>query len=241
MLYGRDAERALVGALLDAARESRSGALVLRGEPGVGKTALLEDVRDRAADMHVLAARGVESESELPFAGLHQLLRPALHLLDALPGPQQGALQGALGLAERAGDRFLISAACLTLIAELADRRPVLCLIDDAQWLDTPSADALLFVARRLDAEGVVMLFGAREGGDRRFEAGGLREHVLGGLDADAAEALIGLGAGGPVAPSVRDVLLEQAGGNALALVELPAALSPAQLAGAEPLPPRCR
>ena len=238
MLYGRDAERALVGALLGAARESRSGALVLRGEPGVGKTALLEDVRDRAADMHVLAARGVESESELPFAGLHQLLRPALHLLDALPGPQQGALEGALGLAERAGDRFLISAACLTLIAELADRRPVLCLIDDAQWLDTPSADALLFVARRLDAEGVVMLFGAREGGDRRFEAGGVPEHVLGGLDAAAAEALIGLGAGGPVAPSVRDVLLEQAGGNALALVELPAALSPAQLAGAEPLPP---
>ena len=237
MLYGRDAERTLVGALLDAARASRSGALVLRGEPGVGKTALLEDVRDRAADMHVLAARGVESESELPFAGLHQLLRPALHLLERLPAPQSDALQGALGLAARAGDRFLISAACLTLVAELAERRPVLCLIDDAQWLDTPSADALLFVARRLDAEGVVMLFGAREGGDRRFEAGGLRELELGRLDADAAEALIGLGAGGPVAPSVRDVLLEQAGGNALALVELPAALSAAQLAGAEPLP----
>ena len=238
MLYGRDAERALVGALLGAARESRSGALVVRGEPGVGKTALLEDVRDRATDMHVLAARGVESESELPFAGLHQLLRPALHLLDRLPGPQAGALEGALGLAERAGDdRFLISAACLTLIAELADRRPVLCLIDDAQWLDTPSADALLFAARRLDAEGVVMLFSAREGGAERFEARGVDELVLGGLDADAAAALVGRGAGGAVAASVRDLLVEQAGGNALALVELPAALSAAQLAGAEPLP----
>src|SRR5918912_4431058 len=121
MLYGRDEERALIGALLDAARESRSGALVVRGEPGIGKSALLEDARERAADMHVLAARGVESESELPFAGLHQLLRPALHLVDGLPVPQAGALCAALGLTERSSDdRFLISAACLTLLAELA-------------------------------------------------------------------------------------------------------------------------
>ncbi len=238
MLYGRDAERALVGALLDAARGSRSGALVVRGEPGVGKTALLEDARERADGMHVLAARGVESESELPFAGLHQLLRPALHLLERLPAPQAGALEGALGLAARAGhDRFLISAACLTLIAELAERRPVLCLVDDAQWLDEPSADALLFAARRLDAEGVLMLFSAREGGDERFEARGLDELTLGGLDAAAAAALLGRPDGAAPAPAVRDVLIEQAGGNALALVELPAALTAAQLAGAEPLP----
>jgi DNA-binding CsgD family transcriptional regulator len=239
VLYGRDAERALIGALLDRARASRSGTLVLRGEPGVGKTALLEDARERAADMHVLTARGVESESELPFAGLHQLTRPALHLLPRLPSPQAGALRGALALAERTGDdRFLISAACLTLLAELAERRPVLCLVDDAQWLDRSSTDALLFVARRLDAEGVVMLFAAREDDGHRFEARGLRDLELSGLDERAAAALIGHGVGGAVAAPVRDLLIEQADGNALALVELPAALTAGQLAGAEPLPP---
>jgi DNA-binding CsgD family transcriptional regulator len=238
VLYGRDAERALIGALLDAARSSRSGSLVLRGEPGAGKTALLEDTRERAADMHVLWARGVESESELPFAGLHQLTRPALHLIERLPAPQAAALQGALGLAERAGDdRFLISAACLTLLAELADGRPVLCLIDDAQWLDRSSTDALLFVARRLDAEGIVMLFAAREGDVHAFEARGLGDLELRGLDAEAAAAMIAHSAEGDVAASVRDLLIEQAHGNALALVELPSALSAAQLAGTERLP----
>src|SRR5262245_26612491 len=143
MLVGRDAERARIGALLDAARASRSGALVLRGEAGVGKTALLEDARERASDMHVLTARGIESEVELAFAGLHQLVRPALDLLNRLPGPQAAALGGALGMADRGGDdRFLISAACLTLLSEMSERRPVLCLVDDAQWLDTPSSDA---------------------------------------------------------------------------------------------------
>jgi DNA-binding CsgD family transcriptional regulator/tetratricopeptide (TPR) repeat protein len=238
VLYGRDAERALIGALLDAARGSRSGTLVLRGEPGVGKTALLQDARERAADMHVLVARGVESESELPFAGLHQLTRPALPLLERLPGPQAAALRGALGVAERAGDdRFLISAACLTLLAELAERRPVLCLVDDVQWLDRSSADALLFVARRLDAEGIVMLFAAREGEERRFEARELPDLELGGLNAEAAAALVDRSVDGQLAPAVRDVLVEQADGNALALVELPAALTASQLAGTEPLP----
>ena len=103
MLYGRDVERAGVGGLVEAARSSRSGALILRGEPGVGKTALLEDARERARDMQVLAARGVESESELPFAGLHQLVRPALHLLERIPEPQAAALQGAFGLRSAPG------------------------------------------------------------------------------------------------------------------------------------------
>jgi predicted ATPase len=192
VLYGRDVERNAIGALLDGAASSRSGALVVRGEAGIGKTALLEDARERAGAMHVLAVRGVESESELPFAGLHQLLRPALTLVDQLPPPQARALRGALGLSERTGDdRFLISAACVTLLSELSERRPVLCLIDDAQWLDTPSADALLFVARRLGAEGIVMLFAAREGDDRRFEARDLEDLVLRGLDAEAAEQLV--------------------------------------------------
>ena len=238
MLFGRDAERAQIWALLEAARASRSGALVIRGEPGIGKSALLEDARERATDMHLLAARGIESESELPFAGLHQLLRPALAYVDRLPRPQADALRGALGLAERAGDdRFLISVASLTLLAEYAERRPVVCLVDDAQWLDAPSADALLFVSRRLHAEGVVMLFGARDAYGRQFDSGALPVLHLSGLDADAAAAVVGRHAGPTVAPAVRDRLIEQAGGNALALAELPAALTAGQLAGDDLLP----
>ena len=238
MLYGRDSERARMGALLDAARSSRSGVLVVRGEPGIGKTALLEDARERASDMHVLAARGVESEAELPFAGLHQLLRPALDRVDQLPGPQARALQGALGLAERAGeDRFLTSVACLTLLADLAERRPVVCLVDDAQWLDSPSVDALLFVARRLDAEAVVMVFAARDGDGRQFDSGALPVLRLTGLDAAAAATVVARHAATEISPVVRDRLVAQADGNALALVELPAALSAAQLAGEHALP----
>ena len=235
MLFGRDVERARIGALLDGARASRGGALVVRGEPGMGKTALLLDARERAADMHVLTARGIEFESELAFAGLHQLLRPALDLLDRLPDPQAAALRGAFGLSERTGDdRFLISAACLSLLAELAERRPVLCLVDDFQWVDTPSVGALLFVARRLDMDRIALLFAAREGDERRFD--GLKSLELGGLDHGAAAAVVDRG-GRDIAPAVRESLLRRAGGNALALVELPAALTPAQLAGDDPFP----
>src|SRR5215467_13739769 len=133
MLYGRDDERARIWELLEAARRSRSGVLLVTGEPGIGKSALLEDTRDRAADMHVLSARGVESESELPFAALHQLLRPALSQVDQIPEPQADALRGALGLGDGAAgqQRFLVFAACLSLLSELADRRPVVCLVDD--------------------------------------------------------------------------------------------------------------
>src|SRR5262245_38460899 len=224
MLVGRDAERERIGALLEAARASRSGVLVVRGEPGVGKTALLEDARERAVGMRVLAVRGVESEAELPFAGLHQLLRPALGQASQLPAPQASALRGALGLGERTGDdRFLVSLAVLTLLAELAERQPVLCLVDDAQWLDAPSTDALLFVARRLDGEGIVVLFGAREGDAHRFEAHDLATLDLGGLGAEAAGILLRQGRALEIAPGVRDQLVERTGGNALALLELPA------------------
>jgi DNA-binding NarL/FixJ family response regulator len=237
VLYGRDAERAEIGRLLKAARDSTSGALVIYGEPGIGKTALLRDTRDRAGDMHVLTARGVESEAELPFAALDNLIRPALTRLDRLPGPQAAALGGALGLREGAGEeRFLVYAACLSLLSEMADRRPVLCLVDDAHWLDKVSADALVFVARRLDAEGIVMLFAAREGEVRGFEAEDLPSLLLERLDPEASATLLGRIAGS-AAPSVRERLLEQTQGNALALVELPSALSEGQLAGEEPLP----
>ena len=215
-----------------------SGAVVVRGDPGIGKTALLVDARERASDMHVLSARGVESESELPFAALDQLLRPALAHLGKLPAPQERALRSALGLEDGAADeRFLVFAACLTLLAELAEERPVLCLIDDAHWLDLGTTDALLFVARRIHAEGIVMLFAAREGDVRRFRGSGVESIMLGGLDAEAAAALLARGAGGDAAPSVRAHLTELADGNALALLELPSALSEGQLAGTEPMP----
>jgi DNA-binding CsgD family transcriptional regulator len=238
VLYGRDPERDQIWALLEAARASRSGALVLRGDAGIGKTALLEDARERAADMHVLRARGVESESELPFAALHQLIRPALGHIERLPAPQAEALRGALGLADGSGqERFLVFAGCLSLLSELAERRPVLCLVDDAHWLDAGSSDALQFVARRLDAEGIVMLFAARDGELHPFEAADLQSLPVAGLDPDAAATLLSRGAGVDAAPSVRLRLVEQTRGNALALLEVPSALSTAQLTGDAPLP----
>ena len=237
MLVGRIAERAAIDALLDGARASQGGALVLRGEPGIGKTALLQDARNRAAGMRVVAARGVESESELPFASLHQLLRPVLDHLERLPAPQRAALRGALGL-ERgvAEERFLVSAACLSLLSEIAERRPVLCLVDDAHWLDSASADALLFAARRLDADRVAILFAAREGDIRGFEAADIPSLAVERLDDETSATLLSRVAGEAAEP-VRLRLIEQARGNALALVELPSALSAAQLAGHDPLP----
>jgi DNA-binding CsgD family transcriptional regulator len=237
VLYGRDAERREIGALLDSARASRSGALVLRGEAGVGKTALLLDAREQAGDMEVLSARGVESESELPFAALSAVLRPALGYLRQLPEPQRVALSGALGLEAGAAEQhFLVFAACLSLLAEVAERRPVLCLVDDAHWLDAASADALRFVARRLDAEGIAMLFAARQGEVRDFEATDVPSLQLERLDDEAANALL-TQVRADVAAPVRNHLVRQSRGNALALTELPSALNEAQLAGDEPIP----
>ena len=240
MLYGRDAERSAVTALLDAARNSRSGVLVLRGQAGAGKSALLQDAVEQASDLQVLEARGIESEAELAFAGLHQLLRPILGQVDGLPGPQATALRAAFGLEQgRVEDRFLVSVAVLSLLAEAAERRSVLCVVDDAHWLDEASANALVFVARRLEAEGVVMLFAARDGDPRRFGAVGLPELEIGGLDGVAVTALLAEHAAVPVDPQVRDRLLERTGGNPLALVELPSVLTSDQLSGTQPLPLR--
>lgn len=216
---------------------SRSAVLVLLGEAGVGKSALLEDAREQATGMRVLSGSGVESEAHLPFAALHQVVRPVLGLVDSLPQPQAAALRGALGLAEGGGgDRFLISLATLSLLAEAAERRPLLCLVDDAHWLDEASADALVFAARRLEAEGIVMLFAAREGENRRFEAPGLPELRLGGLDPAVAAALVDHAADIALSPEVRRRLVAETAGNPLALLELSSSLSEAQLSGAEPM-----
>ena len=236
-LVGRDRERAAIDELIDAAQRGDSGSLVLRGDAGVGKSALLRYAMERAAGMTVLRVTGVEAESELGFAGLHGLVRPVEHELTRVPTPQREALKAALGLAPADGaDRFLVSAGVLSLLSAASDRRPVLCAIDDAQWLDVPSADALVFTARRLGAEGVVMLFAAREGERRRFDARGLEQLVLSGLDAESAAQLLDRSARA-VSDQVRSRLIQEAAGNPLALLELPGRLTPEQLAGDQPLP----
>jgi DNA-binding CsgD family transcriptional regulator len=236
-LLGRESECAAIDRLLQDARTGAGRALVVRGEAGIGKSALLDYARQRAAPMLILSAAGVEAESDLAFAGLHGLLRPVLVYLRELPQPQSAALAGALGLAPSTqSDRLLISAAVLGLLAAAAEDRPVLCVIDDAQWMDRPSADALVFTARRLQAERLTMLFGAREGEVRRFEAASVPDFALTGLDPLSAAAVLAAGGCGAVG-EVRERLLTEAGGNPLALLELPHGLSQAQLAGRAALP----
>ncbi|HEX6527629.1 MAG TPA: AAA family ATPase [Streptosporangiaceae bacterium] len=236
-LLGRERECAVIDALLDDARQGVSGALVVRGEAGIGKSALLGYAIEQAASMTVLSISGVEAESDLAFAGLHGLLRPVLGLLAELPETQARALAGALGLAPSVNpDRLLISAAVLGLLAAAAEDRPTLCVIDDAQWVDQPSADALIFTARRLRAERVAIFAAAREGEMRRFEARGLPDLMLTGLDPPSAAGLLAATGRGAV-PVVRERLLAEAAGNPLALLELPAGLSQPQLEGRSPLP----
>jgi DNA-binding CsgD family transcriptional regulator len=238
MLYGRDAERSRIAEALDGARASRSAVLVLRGEAGVGKSALLEDAREQASDMRVLRARGIESEAQLPYAGLHQLLRPVLGDVDRLPAPQARALRGALGLEEGASDEwFLVSLAVLSLLAEAAEQRPLLCLIDDAHWLDAGSAESLAFAGRRLAAERVAILFAARDGDVRTFAAPEFEELRVGGLDADAADALLEHRSSIALSREARARLIDGTGGNPLALLELASTLTEEQLASAGPLP----
>jgi hypothetical protein len=235
MLYGRDEELAAIGRLLEGMRSGRAGSLVLRGEAGIGKTALLDAAAESATGARVLRVTGVESEAELRFAGLHALLRPVLDEVGALPERQAVALRGALGMAEAGvADRFLVGLGVLSLVAELAEGRPVLLLVDDAQWMDRASADALVFAARRLHAERAAVLAAAR---DEQACAGlpGLPELRVGGLDRASAERLL---AGDGLASAVRDQLIAGAAGNPLALIELSRGLSAAQRAGSvSPLP----
>jgi predicted ATPase len=167
-LAGRRSERDVLNRLIDAVGAGESRALVLRGEPGVGKTALLEYVVEQASGFRVVRGAGVQSEMELAYAGLHQLLTSMLDRLDGLPAPQSEALRTAFGLASgRPPDRFFLGLAVLTLLSDVAEEQPFLCLVDDEQWLDRASADVLAFVARRLDRESVGLIFAARDVSDQ--------------------------------------------------------------------------
>jgi DNA-binding CsgD family transcriptional regulator len=216
--------------MLDAARGGESRTLVLRGEPGVGKTALLDYVIGSAPDLRVLRAVGVESEMELAFASLQQLCAPTLDRLERLPDPQQVALGVALGLrAGQAPDRFLIALAALSLLSEAAEERPLLCVVDDAHWLDEASAQALAFVARRLLAEPVAIVFVTREP-IPAFT--GLPELVVDGIGEADARDLLASAVTGPLDERVQETIIAETRGNPLALLELPRALTPAELAG---------
>jgi DNA-binding CsgD family transcriptional regulator len=233
VIFGRDAERAELDRLLVNAADGGSGTLVIRGEAGIGKSTLLDYASDRASarGVPVLRSVGVETEAELPYAALHLILHPYLPRLDALPGAQATALRAAFGMAEMpAGDRFLAGVGVLTLLSDLAGDGPLLVVVDDAQWIDQSSAGALLFAARRLDAEGVVMLFAARDNGEA-FDTPGLPELRLSALDPTDAAALLARHSA-DLAPQVRERILAEAGGNPLALRELPAALTAEQRAG---------
>lgn len=223
-LVGRTADLARIDGLLAAARAGQGGSLVVRGFTGTGKTTLLTEAgrRAREAGMRVLRTSGVEAESGLPFAGLYGLLRPAMDRLDGLPAPQRDAVRTALGLAGgEATERYLVSLAALELLADLAAERPLLVLVDDAPWLDDPTLGALTFLARRVDAEPIAVLISAWLDTDSVLDLAGLPEHRLGHLDERAAEALLDARSPG-LAPDVRANVLATAGGNPLALVELP-------------------
>jgi DNA-binding CsgD family transcriptional regulator len=229
-LRGRDAECAALDRLLDAVRGGESRVLVLRGEPGVGKTALLDYAIGSAPDLRVLRAVGAEAETELAFASLQQLCAPTLDRLEHLPAPQQEALGAALGL--RAGhppDRLLVALAALGLLSEAAEERPLLCAVDDAQWLDEASAVALGFVARRLLAEPVAIVFGTR---DPIPALGGLPELVLEGVGEEDARQLLASAIAGPLDERIHETIIAETRGNPLALLEIPRALTPAELAG---------
>ncbi len=238
-LLGRDRELSVLGGLIDQIGE-HGGSMVVLGEPGVGKSALLRAAagHGRAAGLQVLETTGVECEAQLPFAGLHQLLRPLLGLAVRLPEGQRRALGSAFGAeAGSQPERFMIALAALNLLADAAARTPVLVVVDDVQWLDRPSQEVLVFVTRRISADPIVVLGGVRDGHDTTFTSAGLTELNVGGLDDESARNLLTSHAG-DLSSADRERILKAAQGNALALIELPAALRTAAAAGLELLPP---
>lgn len=234
MLVGRRSEESQLLGLLDGARAGLSSALIVHGEPGIGKTSLLERAAANAGEFALLRVQPLEVEAELPFAGLSDLVRPILPLLDRIPEPQRAALAGALALGPPAsGDRYAVAAATLSLLAAAGEEAPVLAVVDDAHWLDKPSRDALLFAGRRLGSEGVVLLLGMR---DRDWlQTAGVAALELRGLAPADAAALVDA-TGAAVDEAVRQRLVAQTGGNPLALLEAVSTLSKAELSGAAPI-----
>jgi DNA-binding CsgD family transcriptional regulator len=236
-LLGRRSECETLDRLLRNVRSGQSQVLILRGEAGIGKTALLEYVVARASGCHVVRAAGVESEMELPFAGLHQLCAPLLDGLDGLPGPQQDALRVGFGFQGGATpDQFFVALAVLSLLAQAAEARPLVCVIDDAQWLDRGSAQALAFVARRLLAERIAMVFAVREP-NHADELDGFPELVVEGIADGDARALLASALPGILDERIRDRIVAETRGNPLALLELPLGSTPAELGGGFGLP----
>ena len=234
-LTGRRDECGVLDRLVNAVRAGGSRVLVIRGEPGTGKTVLLDYLARRAPGCRVMRVVGVESEMELAFAGLHQLLAPVLDRVGQLPAPQRDALRTAFGIsAGPVPDRFLVGLAVLGLVSGVAGDRPLICVVDDEQWLDRASVQALGFVARRLATDPVGLVFAAREAG---AELAGLPQLAVGGLPERDARALLDSALTGPVDERVRDLIVAETRGNPLALLELPRGLSPAELAGGFGLP----
>ena len=237
-LIDRGAEKQALREMLDSVRGGMSRALVLRGEPGVGKSALLGYAVAHAEDMQVVRMVAVESENHLGFAAVHQLLMPFLSASDRLPEPQRRALSVAFGLVSGPpADPFLVGLAVLTLLSDAADARPVLCVIDDAQWLDEESADLLGFVARRLLADRVGLLFAVRETADLEPQPQALPHLSISGLPDQAAYELLAKSVAQPIDPAVAAHLVTETEGNPLAVVEAARELAPDQLSGAVPLP----
>jgi len=229
-LLGRATETAVLDDMIAAVQEGESRVLVIRGDAGLGKTALIDHTVRSARNLRVLRAVGVESEMELAFATLHQLCLPLLDRLPNLPEPQREALETVFGL--RAGappDRFLVGLAVLSLVSDVSDEHPLLCVIDDAQWLDQASAQVLGFVARRLLAESIAVVFAAREPGR---ELRGLPELELAGLPVSEARALLQLATPSRLDQRIWDRIVVETRGNPLALLELPRGLTVAQMAG---------
>jgi hypothetical protein len=234
-LRDRRSERSLLEGLVEAVRAGDSRVLVVRGEPGVGKTALLDYLASQMRGCRLMRVAGVQSEMELAFAGLHQLCAPLLDRLDRLPVPQRDALRIAFGISVGPSpERFLLGMAVLGLLSDVAGERPLVCLVDDEQWLDHASAQALGFTARRLGAESVGLVFAARVTGE---ELAGLPELAVEGLEEEDARALLDSVLTGPLDARVRDRIVAEARGNPLTLLELPRGLTPEQLAGGFGLP----
>jgi DNA-binding CsgD family transcriptional regulator len=237
VLFGRQRECALLDALIGRVRYGACATIAVTGEAGIGKTSLLEHAASQADGLRVLRARGTESEEDLPFAGLADLLRPVLGLMDRLPDRQREALAGALAVGPAVpADPFAVCAATLGLLAAAALERPVLALVDDAHWLDAGSAQAIEFAARRLSADPIAIVVAVRDGAGGWFDPSRFDSLAVMGLDRAAAREMLAR-TGRPVVAAVADRIAAEANGNPLALVELSATLSNAQLSGTEPLP----